>query len=71
MTVSELIDELKRFPPHHPIVVDVGLCYNESIQSVSTNLSSDSRLGPSVVIFTESDPRNYPEDERHYEGEYE
>jgi hypothetical protein len=67
MIVAELIEELKRLPQHHPIVVDVGLRYNESIQSVMTNCSADSRLGPSVVIYTDSDPRNVAEHERRYE----
>ena len=24
MTVSELIEELKKFPPHHPVLVDAA-----------------------------------------------
>lgn len=70
MTVAELIEELRGLPQHHPILIDVGLRYNESIQSVRA-APGDARIGPSVVITTISDVRNEPEKEYHYEGEYE
>ena len=64
MTVAELIEDLNRMPQHHPILIDIGLRYVESVQSLKGR--NDSRLGPHVVIYTESDPRNDPEPEVHY-----
>ena len=65
MTVGELIEELRKHPQHHPILCDVGLRYDESIQGVST-APGCSRIGPSVVITTVSDPRNDPRQDEAY-----
>lgn len=57
MNVAELIEELKKFPPHYPILCDVGLKYDQSIKYLDQRLVKMG-VGPVVVIRTEDDPRN-------------
>lgn len=60
MTVDELINELRSFPGHHPVMINADFAYNEPILHITTSAGT-ARTGPNVVIRSESDPRNDPE----------
>jgi hypothetical protein len=62
MTVAELIEELRAFPQHHPVMINADFRYNEPILQIVTGAGC-AKTGPSVVIRSESDPRNDPEPE--------
>lgn len=58
MNVAQLIEELQRLPQHYPVVCDVRKSVDESIVGVYAGGTMSSRVGPSVVICTVSDPKN-------------
>lgn len=57
MTVADLIEQLKAYPPYHPVLVDVGLRNDESVSHLYGE-TRDSRLGPYVAIKTILDREN-------------
>jgi hypothetical protein len=64
MTVAELIEALRAFPSHHPVMVNADFQYDESIGHVGS-AQRTLKDGPSVVIRTIADPRNDPEEQRY------